>query len=87
MTKSYEGINMSENNQSTKETLVYELLKLWQDEPELRLTQLLMRIIKPEPHCPEIYFLEDSELRTLIKERHEIVQKEKLKDFFNSMRI
>lgn len=36
---------------------------LWKDSPDLRLMQLLMNVIGSEAPCPQLYYLEDDELR------------------------
>ena len=42
--------------------------KIWAKYPDLRLTQLLVNVIKPSESCSEIYYTEDSKLIDLLNE-------------------
>ena len=42
--------------------------KVWAKYPDLRLTQLLVNVIKPSESCSEIYYVEDSKLVKLLNE-------------------
>lgn len=36
---------------------------IWQRHPDYRLTQLIMNAANPRDPCPELYYLDDDELR------------------------
>jgi len=48
--------------------LLETIEKVWAKHPELRLTQLLVNVIKPSESCAEIYYVEDSKLIELLNE-------------------
>ena len=42
---------------------VLQLIRtLWELNPDLRLGQLLVSIIRPKQSCPEVFYIEDDEL-------------------------
>jgi len=42
--------------------ILYMLSDLWHENPDLRLGQLLVNLVKPHNPCPEVFFIEDDEL-------------------------
>ena len=38
------------------------LEKAWSNEPDLRLSQLIVNLINPEEPCPEVFYFEDDQL-------------------------
>lgn len=49
--------------------IIQKLEKLWMENPDFRLGQLLMTIIKPEEPNPKIFYMEDDEISRKIEER------------------
>lgn len=45
-----------------------KIAKEWDKHSDLRLTQLLVNVIKPSESCSEIYYVEDSKLIELLNE-------------------
>lgn len=48
--------------------IVEKLEKLWLSNPDFRLGQLIMCVIKPEEANPKIFYLEDEEFLTKLNE-------------------
>jgi hypothetical protein len=46
-----------------------ELQARWLREPDLRLTQLLVNLIRPQTPCPEIFYFEDQKLLELLQDQ------------------
>lgn len=59
---------MARDDYSIDETLG-EIAKLWKEQPNLRLGQLIVNAVLPESPCPEIYSVEDNALVKKIR-RH-----------------
>jgi len=59
---------MSQVEQNIAKELLDTIEKAWAKYPELRLTQLLVNVIKPSESCDEIYYVEDSKLVELLSE-------------------
>jgi uncharacterized protein YihD (DUF1040 family) len=53
---------MSQVEPNSAKELLETIEKAWDKYPDLRLSQLLVNAIKPSEPCPEIYYLEDSQL-------------------------
>ncbi|AMO56231.1 hypothetical protein GZ77_05310 [Endozoicomonas montiporae] len=58
---------MSQKEPGLEQELLDELLKTWQENPNQRLTQLLVNVIAPREPCPGIFYVEDSRLIELLK--------------------
>jgi len=41
----------------------------WERNPDLRLMQLLVGLIKPKEPCPEVFYLEDEVLLELLRRK------------------
>lgn len=52
------------------ETILEALRLTWQQEPDLRLGQLLINIAKPQSPCPELFYLEDDELLQYLNQKN-----------------
>lgn len=52
------------------ETILEALQLTWQQEPDLRLGQLLINITKPQSPCPELFYLEDDELLQYLNQKN-----------------
>lgn len=59
---------MSQVEPNSAKELLETIEKVWAKYPELRLTQLLVNVIKPSESCAEIYYVEDSKLIELLSE-------------------
>ena len=59
---------MSQVEPNTAKEVLETIEKVWAKYPDLRLTQLLVNIIKPSESCSEIYYVEDSKLIKLLNE-------------------
>lgn len=59
---------MSQVEPNRAKELLEMIEKIWAKYPELRLTQLLVNVIKPFESCSEIYYTEDSKLIDLLNE-------------------
>ncbi len=44
-----------------------ELRKVWASNPNLRLGQLLVNLIRPSEPCPQVFYFEDDELLNLLR--------------------
>ncbi len=42
--------------------LLSNLERIWKDNPDFRLGQLLMAAIRPKNPCPEVFYKEDDEI-------------------------
>jgi uncharacterized protein YihD (DUF1040 family) len=62
------GKFMSQVEPNSAKELLETIEKVWAKYPELRLTQLLVNVIKPSESCSEIYYTEDSKLIDLLNE-------------------
>jgi hypothetical protein len=49
--------------------ILTELQARWLREPDLRLTQLLVNLIRPQTPCPEIFYFEDQKLLELLQDQ------------------
>lgn len=61
-------VRMSQVEPNSAKELLETIEKVWAKYPELRLTQLLVNVIKPSESCAEIYYVEDSKLIELLNE-------------------
>jgi len=61
-------IRMSQVEPNSAKELLETIEKVWAKYPDLRLTQLLVNVIKPSESCAEIYYVEDSKLIILLNE-------------------
>ncbi len=61
-------IRMSQVEPNSAKELLETIEKVWTKYPDLRLTQLLVNVIKPSESCAEIYYVEDSKLIILLNE-------------------
>jgi uncharacterized protein YihD (DUF1040 family) len=61
-------IRMLQVEPNSAKELLETIKKVWAKYPELRLTQLLVNVIKPSESCAEIYYTEDSKLIDLLNE-------------------
>ncbi len=59
---------MSQVEPKIAKELLETIEKVWAKYPDLRLTQLLVNVIKPSESCAEIYYVEDSKLVELLNE-------------------
>jgi len=59
---------MSQVEPNSAKELLETIEKVWAKYPDLRLTQLLVNVIKPSESCSEIYYVEDSKLVKLLNE-------------------
>ncbi len=59
---------MSQVEPNNAKEVLETIEKVWAKYPELRLTQLLVNVIKPSESCSEIYYVEDSKLVELLNE-------------------
>jgi uncharacterized protein YihD (DUF1040 family) len=59
---------MSQVEPNSPKELLEMIDKVWAKHPDLRLTQLLINVIKPSESCSEIYYTEDSKLIDLLNE-------------------
>lgn len=59
---------MSQVEPNSAKELLETIEKVWAKYPDLRLTQLLINVIKPSESCSEIYYTEDSKLIDLLNE-------------------
>jgi uncharacterized protein YihD (DUF1040 family) len=59
---------MSQVEQNSAKELLETIKKVWAKYPDLRLTQLLVNVIKPSESCSEIYYVEDNRLIELLNE-------------------
>jgi len=59
---------MSQAEPKIAKELLETIEKAWAKYPNLRLTQLLVNVIKPSESCSEIYYTEDSKLIDLLNE-------------------
>ncbi|MBA6414946.1 hypothetical protein H4J50_02850 [Colwellia sp. 6M3] len=59
---------MSQVEPNIAKELLETIEKAWAKYPDLRLTQLLVNVIKPSESCSEIYYVEDSKLVKLLNE-------------------
>jgi uncharacterized protein YihD (DUF1040 family) len=44
------------------EPILEEIRRIWTAYPDLRLTQLLVNVIRPSEPCPQVFSFEDDEL-------------------------
>jgi hypothetical protein len=42
--------------------ILAKIEKLWEEQPDLRLMQLLINVLRPEDPCSELYSIEDTKL-------------------------
>lgn len=61
-------IRMSQVEPDNAKEVLEAIEKAWAKYPDLRLTQLLVNVIKPSESCSEIYYTEDSKLIDLLNE-------------------
>jgi hypothetical protein len=47
--------------------ILAEVQAKWLQEPDLRLSQLLVNLIRPQTPCPEIFYCEDEKLFALLR--------------------
>jgi uncharacterized protein YihD (DUF1040 family) len=47
--------------------ILSRLRSIWDDNPDLRLMQILINAINPETRCPELYYLEDDDLLNMLE--------------------
>ncbi len=59
---------MSQVEPNSAKEVLETIEKAWAKYPDLRLTQLLVNVIKPSESCSEIYYVEDSKLTELLNE-------------------
>jgi len=59
---------MSQVEPNSAKEVLETIEKVWAKYPDLRLTQLLVNVIKPSEFCAEIYYVEDSKLVELLNE-------------------
>tara|TARA_R110001583_G_scaffold134394_2_gene286092 strand:+ start:1127 stop:1615 length:489 start_codon:yes stop_codon:yes gene_type:complete len=59
---------MSQVEPNIAKKLLETIETVWAKYPDLRLTQLLVNVIKPSESCSEIYYVEDSKLIELLNE-------------------
>jgi uncharacterized protein YihD (DUF1040 family) len=59
---------MSQVEPNNAKELLETIKKVWAKYPDLRLTQLLVNVIKPSESCAEIDYTEDSKLIDLLNE-------------------
>ena len=59
---------MSQVEPNSAKEVLETIEKVWAKYPDLRLTQLLVNVIKPSESCAEIYYVEDSKLVELLNE-------------------
>ena len=59
---------MSQVEPDNAKEVLEAIEKAWAKYPDLRLTQLLVNVIKPSESCSEIYYTEDSKLINLLNE-------------------
>lgn len=53
---------MSEREPELQDAVLSALAEVWAENPRLRLCQFLINAIAPETQCPEVYYVEDSQL-------------------------
>jgi len=58
---------MSEKEPNIEEEVLSTLLETWSKFPKLRLTQIIVNAIAPSKPCPEIFYVEDSQLIKKLK--------------------
>jgi hypothetical protein len=65
-----EDMDMSINQvlSETKVEILENIANIWVKYPDLRLTQLIVNAINPKSPCPEIFYIEDSQLLYKIKQ-------------------
>jgi uncharacterized protein YihD (DUF1040 family) len=59
------------------DTVLAELRRVWELQPDLRLAQLVVIAAKPAEPCPEVFHLEDDQLVAGLR-RYEAAVKENL---------
>ncbi|MGD2150083.1 MAG: hypothetical protein PVF99_05695 [Desulfobacterales bacterium] len=58
---------MSEKEPNIEIDVIEVLIKTWASFPKMRLGQLIMNVVRPKDPCPEIFYIEDSELIKKLK--------------------
>ena len=53
---------MSEKEPNLEEDVMEAIMVAWSKHPSMRLTQLLVNAIQPSKPCPDIFYVEDSQL-------------------------
>ena len=53
---------MSEKEPNIENDVLEALMDAWVRYPQMRLGQLIVNVIRPEKPCPEIFYIEDSQL-------------------------
>jgi len=60
MSESPKGIGMRDQNRIDE--ILVELRRVWEQQPDLRLGQLIVIATRPKVPCPEIFYIEDDKL-------------------------
>ncbi len=53
---------MSEKEPHVEDDVIEALMEAWSKHPAMRLGQLIVNAVRPEKACPEIFYIEDSQL-------------------------
>jgi hypothetical protein len=53
---------MSEREPHIENDVIEALVEAWSRYPAMRLGQLIVNVVRPENPCPEIFYIEDSQL-------------------------
>jgi len=57
---------MSQKEPNIEQEVIDTIMKVWKKYPSLRLTQLIVNAIEVKNPCPDVFYVEDSDLINLL---------------------